>query len=145
MGSEYGESERKRGDDVKRLMEDIKELTEQREEKAQRVVELEESKKSAQNHIKNLEIELATAKQDVHNLMKVGEDFQQKFDVLADKEGEINEKNKEYMLKIQELNIERDKCSLAEKKLQREIEKLIDEHRDEMRTRCDRYEKMLRT
>ena len=126
------------------MTEEMKELTEERDDKSQRVAELEESKKIAEAHIRNLELELATARQDVTTLMKVSEDFQQKFDVLTDKEAEINDKNKEYIIKIQELNIERDRCALNEKKHLREIEKLNEDHRDELRTRTDRYEKMLK-
>jgi hypothetical protein len=126
-------------------MDDIKELSDLKEEQTQRLSELEESKRTDDRHIKALENDLATATQDVHMLTNVGEEFKQKFDVLNEKESELNEKNKEYMLKIQELNCERDKCSLAEKKLQRAIDKMLDEHREELRNRTDRYEKMLRT
>ncbi len=141
---EFTDTERKRTDEVKRLAEEIKELTDQNAEKAQKISELVESRKMAEGHIKGLEVELATARQDVATLMKVSDDFQQKFDLLTDKESELGEKHKEYNLKIQELNIEKDKCTLGERKLQRELDKLADEHREELRVRSERYEKMLK-
>lgn len=114
------------------------------EERTQKLAEIEEANRLANSHIKALELELNTARQDIATLMKVSEDFQQKFDMLTDKEAELNEKNKEYILKIQDLNLEKDRCSLGERKLQREIEKLTDEHREETRIQAERYEKMIK-
>jgi chromosome segregation ATPase len=141
---ECEESERKRADEVKRLADEIKELCDQRDDKDQRLTELEENRKFSESHIKNLELELSTAKQDVMSLTKMCDEFKQQFDVLTDKEAELREKNREYAMKMQDYNLEKDKSAHIEKKLQREIEKLMDEHREEMRTRAERYEKMLK-
>ena len=123
---------------------ELKEMRDQRDEQMQKVAELIESKRMADGQIKAYEIELAAARQDITTLMKVSEDFQEKFDVLTEKEAEVNSKSWEYTKRIQELDAEKDKYSLHENKYKRELEKLADEHKDELQMKSDRYEKMLK-
>eukprot|EP00826_Nyctotherus_ovalis_P042034 TRINITY_DN4287_c0_g4_i8.p2 TRINITY_DN4287_c0_g4~~TRINITY_DN4287_c0_g4_i8.p2 ORF type:complete len:243 (+),score=102.61 TRINITY_DN4287_c0_g4_i8:973-1701(+) len=142
--SEYNELEKKYESEMKRCTRELKEVREQRDDLGQRVAELLESKKLVESHNKALEIELAAARQDISTLMKVSDDFQEKFDILTDKEAEVNSKNREYTRMIQEINAEKDKYSLNERKFQREMDKLMEEHKDELQMKSDRYEKMMK-
>lgn len=144
VNSEYNELEKKHESEMKRCMRELKEVREQRDDLGQRVAELMESKKLVESHNKALEIELAAARQDISTLMKVSDDFQEKFDILTDKEAEVNSKNREYTRMIQEINAEKDKYALNERKFQREMDKLMEEHRDELQMKSDRYEKMMK-
>ena len=119
-------------------------MRERKDDLSQRVLELIESKKITESQNKALEIELAAARQDIATLMKVSDDFQEKFDILTDKEAEVNNKNREYTRMIHEINTEKDRYALNERKFQREIDKLMEEHKDELQMKTDRYEKMMK-
>lgn len=106
--------------------------------------ELIEIKRDNEKQIKSLELELIGTKQHIASLMKISDDNQEKLNVFAEKEVDMNRKNYEYSKMIQELNEEKETYSVKERKFQREIQKLIDEHRDELSRKSDVCDKMLK-
>eukprot|EP00826_Nyctotherus_ovalis_P038575 TRINITY_DN3621_c0_g1_i15.p2 TRINITY_DN3621_c0_g1~~TRINITY_DN3621_c0_g1_i15.p2 ORF type:complete len:209 (+),score=86.07 TRINITY_DN3621_c0_g1_i15:1245-1871(+) len=142
--SEYNELERKYKADTSKHLQEIKEQREQKDELGYKVKELTEAKRSSELQIKALENELNASRQDIDSLMKVSADFREKLNILSEKEIEINSKNREYARMIQELNEDKDRFALNEKKSQKEIQKLVEEHREELQMKSDRCDKMLK-